>query len=35
VFGTALLGLAFAAILFVALVVLWWLLPRREARENR
>jgi hypothetical protein len=35
VFGTALLGLVFAAILFVALVVLWWLLPRREARENR
>jgi hypothetical protein len=35
VFGTALLGLVFAAILFVALVVLWWLLPRREAKENR
>jgi hypothetical protein len=35
VFGTALLGLVFAAILFVALVVLWFVLPRREARENR
>ena len=35
VFGTALLGLVFAATLFVALGALWWLLPRREARENR
>lgn len=35
VFGTALLGLVFAAILFVALVILWLVLPRREARENR
>jgi len=35
VFGTVLLGLVFAAILFAALGVLWWLLPRREAKENR
>jgi hypothetical protein len=35
VFGTPVLGLACAAILFGALVVLWLVLPWREARENR
>src|SRR5262245_45390528 len=35
VFGTPLLGLVFAAILFGALVILWFVLPRREAREHR
>jgi uncharacterized protein DUF6328 len=35
VFGAPVLGLVFAAILFVALAALWLLMPWREARENR